>query len=641
MMSGRKAFPLAIAAAATVSAAILLANRRKKKESPRKAGRTAYLHIPTANLDASAAFFRAFGLQELTSELSQDQRIFSCPYPHKLHQPYILLGKVGDKPVTGNASDAGCIGRLCLGVKDVYQTSEMLQKEYNMTPIAPPVCDRPGTRGPDNKEPKVVIVAYRDENSGAMLELVSLDTSSAMTRALVTIASNTIVQFPVFVHANVNVTNYQASLAAYQALGYTKLAKDYGRTENDFYQALKIAGPGIAEAVSLIQTPDESLFSLDLIQWQTTKKIESSNSMRVALTVTDLPFAVDEILAKEKSWTMTSPPHIRVCPAPLGKSLVAILQDPDGLLFDLVEYADPSLVPSIDVKDKLVLITGCDSGFGRTLACYMALLGFQVVAACYTSAGAEYLSKLPVTTVVADLGTKQGVQTVASRAKEVMNSSGYKLWGLVNNAGVCYPGNVDWLSPDKYNHAMQVNFIAPVSLVHEFILDLKACPGSRVINVSSVCGMLSSPTNSAYCSTKHALESFSDSLRVELTPFDVHICVVQPSTMKTPLGSSYWQNWYKGYLAASKERQASFHSDRVVDFVEGNIKVLKNVAEEPIVTTIAMAKALVEASPPTRLRTGAASNGFFRPVSNLPDSIRDNLVWSIFEFEKAHVNVQK
>ena len=93
---------------------------------------------------------------------------------------------------------------------------------------------------------------------------------------------------------------------------------------------------------------------------------------------------------------------------------------------------------------RVVLITGCDSGFGRGLVEAALAEGFEVVSACYTPDGAAAIEATgggvaTVTTVVADLATPEGVKAVVRVAKEVAGARG--LYGLVNNAGRCVPGN--------------------------------------------------------------------------------------------------------------------------------------------------------------------------------------------------------
>jgi len=176
------------------------------------------------------------------------------------------------------------------------------------------------------------------------------------------------------------------------------------------------------------------------------------------------------------------------------------------------------------------------------------------VAACYTNAGATQFANVPhVTTAIADLTTLKGRMLVVETTKKTCKSMG-GLYALVNNAGVVIPSNVDWLKPQAYEQSMNLNFHAPVYLTYELLPLLKHKKG-RITNVTSVHGFITLPTNAAYNVSKHALESFSDCLRVEMMDWGVKVVVIEPSTMKTPLALSYANNYCKTFQEASSERQ--------------------------------------------------------------------------------------
>jgi retinol dehydrogenase-16 len=537
-----------------------------------------------------------------------------------------------------------------------------------MHPVAPPVCDRPGT--PDektgiNKETEVVIVAYRDMASGVMLELVSLNMTSLMNRMAVSVVQTiTSLQYPIFVHANINVSNYSDGMKAYNVLGYTEIAKHFGYGQNNLYKALEIPDPGIAKEVTLIKTKNEALFAIDLIEWEEKSKSSGGittdrDPIRIGFTVKDIPNEIDRITSTnsvtaiataattsatdattEPYWTLVDNPKIVEYPAPLDKAIVATVRDKDGMEVDLVEYP-VTLTQQLNVPttNKIILLTGCDSGFGRSLSCRLSLLGFDVVAACYTEEGAKFLDRIVTKTVVADLGTSDGVQSVVDACRDVLNQNYKRLWAIVNNAGVCFPGNVDWQNPNIYKKSMDVNFHAPVKIIHELLQELKAVQGSRIMQTSSVCGLLAQPTNSAYCSTKHALEACSDSSRCELYPYDCHVTIVQPALMKTKLALTYWDTWYKGFKLAREDRRKAFDSDKIDKFIDESRQRLHDAAEDSDVTTLAMVKALLEPNPPTRLRTGIGAELFFRPVSMLSDTMRDSILWKIMDFDSVHTKI--
>jgi NAD(P)-dependent dehydrogenase (short-subunit alcohol dehydrogenase family)/catechol 2,3-dioxygenase-like lactoylglutathione lyase family enzyme len=284
-------------------------------------------------------------------------------------------------------------------------------------------------------------------------------------------------------------------------------------------------------------------------------------------------------------------------------------------------------------KDRYVLVTGCDSGFGQSLVLRLKKMDYNVIAACYTQDGAARFSGEGIVTVVADLSTAHGVDEVAAtvlKAATPKDGAGEaELYGLVNNAGICLPGNVEWLSPDAYKTTMDLNFHAPVALTYKLLPLLKAARG-RVMNVTSVDGFISLPTNPAYCASKHALEAFSDVLRAEMLPWGVKVVVVQPATMRTPLAMSYADGWLKSFQDAPADRRAVY-GEMWAKAHHANVKKgLEDIAADPEVTVKAMVRALdyQNRNPPTRLATGKAAFWLFKPLSRLPDKMRDTFLYN-------------
>ena len=238
--------------------------------------------------------------------------------------------------------------------------------------------------------------------------------------------------------------------------------------------------------------------------------------------------------------------------------------------------------------DRWVLSTGCDSGFGQRLVRDARASGFNVVAACYMEQGQESLatnnassptkndstqekealmnhSMGDLITVVADLTTAHGITKVVEAVKAAVKDQ--ELWAIVNNAGICLPGNVHWMQPESYYQTFEVNFFAPVKLTYELLPLLKESKG-RVVNVTSVDGFIPLPSNASYNASKHALEAYSDTLRCEMLPWGVKVVVVEPSTMKTPLVMAYADSWLKGFKASPKDRQDCYGDAWAQEFAE-------------------------------------------------------------------------
>ena len=87
---------------------------------------------------------------------------------------------------------------------------------------------------------------------------------------------------------------------------------------------------------------------------------------------------------------------------------------------------------------------------------------------------------------------------------------------LVNNAGIALGGMFEQLTVDEFEWLMDVNFRAPMLLTRHLLPALTARPGSHLVNVSSVFGLIALPGQSAYCASKFALRGFSEVLRGEL-----------------------------------------------------------------------------------------------------------------------------
>ena len=636
--------------------------KSRSENADRLKNRVAYLRIQTPDLIKSLQFYQALGFELVVDEESQQEAttqskaaskfvVLKCP-GRKLHQPYILLQH--DPNFTAKPRHAAHVGygRFCFAVADVHAEVERLKTTYGIEPLAPPVTDKPGTQ--PNNEAEVTIVAYEDPTNGVQAELVSMKSNLLMKIAIK--ASG--VQFPLLVHVNINVSKYANSLQAYQQLGFSKTSKYYGKVVNNLYKALCIPDPGIANEVCLIKTPEENFFAIDLIEWDSEKNAKNEmipSAIRLGLAVDDIALCTDDLLHTGKWKLHESPKVTTTLPRPFAKNTItSIVQDLDGVPVELVQVdavktilenpknISAELITCLknDVNDTLagrstssrvVLITGCDSGFGRSLAIQTAALGFAVVAACYTRKGADYLKDTVASTVVADFATEDGpLRVVEACQKEIQKSSNGELHAIINNAGFCFPGNVEWTHPSIYKRSMAINVHAPIAIIYGLMRHLKETKGgstcSRIIQVSSVCGILSSPTNTPYCATKHALESYSDGLRAEMAPFGVQVCIVQPSTMRTPLASSYWQTWKKGYLDAPLERQTSMKQDKLDEFVDGAIQSLDDSAEDPRVTIDAILNVLVEDTIPTRLLTGSNAYGF-HILSWLPDKVRDNVLY--------------
>ncbi|XP_060069039.1 D-beta-hydroxybutyrate dehydrogenase, mitochondrial-like [Ylistrum balloti] len=182
----------------------------------------------------------------------------------------------------------------------------------------------------------------------------------------------------------------------------------------------------------------------------------------------------------------------------------------------------------LTIAGKAVLITGCDTGFGHHIAKRLSDSGFEVYAGVLNenSDGAETLRSRKSTNlhvIKLDVTKEEDVEVVSEYVKRNKGD----LWAVVNNAGVNLPGDVELATVEQYRKCAEINLYGAIRIIKAFLPFIRKSKG-RIINVSSVRGRFSWPSDSLYHVTKHGLETLSDSLRMEMKKFGVKVVIVEP-----------------------------------------------------------------------------------------------------------------
>ncbi|XP_066097074.1 D-beta-hydroxybutyrate dehydrogenase, mitochondrial isoform X2 [Saccopteryx bilineata] len=186
------------------------------------------------------------------------------------------------------------------------------------------------------------------------------------------------------------------------------------------------------------------------------------------------------------------------------------------------------------VGSKAVLVTGCDSGFGFSLAKHLHSKGFLVFAGCLMKdkgdVGVKELDSLKsdrLRTVQLNVCKSEEVEKVVEVVRSSLEDPEKGLWGLVNNAGISTFGEVEFTSMETYKEVAEVNLWGTVRMTKSFLPLIRRAKG-RVVNISSMLGRMANPARSPYCITKFGVEAFSDCLRYEMHSLGVKVCVVEP-----------------------------------------------------------------------------------------------------------------
>jgi short-subunit dehydrogenase len=177
-------------------------------------------------------------------------------------------------------------------------------------------------------------------------------------------------------------------------------------------------------------------------------------------------------------------------------------------------------------------VTGATSGIGRALALEFHRRGYVVYAAGRDRAALDWLAAQGLRTAALDVTSANDVAAFAGR----LAADGAGVQILVNNAGYGLMGPLAELSLDDVRQQFEVNTFAPLALTQALLPMLINNGGARVVNVSSVSGVLATPFAGAYCGSKFALRGLSDALRMELAPFGIQVITIQPGHIRSNFG---------------------------------------------------------------------------------------------------------
>lgn len=216
---------------------------------------------------------------------------------------------------------------------------------------------------------------------------------------------------------------------------------------------------------------------------------------------------------------------------------------------------------------RSVVVTGASTGIGWAIAKFLIGRGYRVFGSVRKQADADRLRSefgQNFTALLFDVTDEAAVLAAARQVREALG--GETLAGLVNNAGIAVGGPVLELSTDDFRRQMDINVMGPVIATQAFGPLLGADPSlkgpkGRIVMISSVAGKNGNPLSAPYCTSKHAIEGLSESLRRELMLFGIDVIIVAPGAVKTPIWSkaeeidlSIYQN--SPYLPAFKKVMA-------------------------------------------------------------------------------------
>ena len=266
------------------------------------------------------------------------------------------------------------------------------------------------------------------------------------------------------------------------------------------------------------------------------------------------------------------------------------------------------------------LVTGTSSGIGEASARHLAGLGFNVFAGVRKSEDGERVAGPRIEPVIIDVTDDASVAAAAETIGAAVGNSG--LAGLVNNAGIAVAGPLEFIDIAEFQRQLDVNVTGVLRTTQAMLPHLRNARG-RIVNISSIGGRVAVPLVGPYAASKFALEGMSDSLRRELRPWGMHVALVEPGAVATPI-------WDKGVDQADEmDRDAPpevrERYGEVIDAVRKASEKNRTDGVPPQEVAEAVAHALTADKPKTRYLVGRDAKLRAR-VQWLPDRWRDRLI---------------
>ena len=254
----------------------------------------------------------------------------------------------------------------------------------------------------------------------------------------------------------------------------------------------------------------------------------------------------------------------------------------------------------------VVLITGASSGIGLALARLLSSRPYRVVATARESSlariGDESFAK-------SDRFLLRPLDVNDAEQRRALVAEVYDRWGridvLVNNAGICFRSVVEHMDENDELLQLKTNFLSPVELTKLVLQRMRQRRAGRIINVSSVGGMMAMPTMGSYSASKFALEGASEALWYELRPWGIKVVLVQPGF----INSNSFRHVYTGSCAESPERAA----EEYISYYRNMNSFIERLMSRAIATSESVAKkvlwAIEHPNPP--LRVPATIDAYF------------------------------
>lgn len=269
-------------------------------------------------------------------------------------------------------------------------------------------------------------------------------------------------------------------------------------------------------------------------------------------------------------------------------------------------------------KQKVALVTGASSGIGKEIAKKLLQDGLTVYVAARRVEKMQDLESLGATALEMDITKDEDIIRVVEQISQ--ENGGVNV--LVNNAGFGSYGAVEDTPINDARYQFEVNLFGLATLTQKVLPHMREQRSGKIINISSMGGKIYTPLGAWYHATKHALEGWSDCLRLELDQFGIDVVIIEPGIINTEFG-----NVMTGPMM---ERSGNTAYANLANAVESSVQdsYEKGNGSSPTVISDTVAKAVRAKKPKTRYAVGSMAKPLLFLRWLLSDRLFDKAVMS-------------
>ena len=266
-----------------------------------------------------------------------------------------------------------------------------------------------------------------------------------------------------------------------------------------------------------------------------------------------------------------------------------------------------------DATGRTALVTGANSGIGLATVIELAERGIHAVGSVRSAAKARTVhaaardAGVEVETVILDVSDARGCARVIKSLQP---------YALVNNAGISNLGAVEDVGDADARAQLEIMLVAPIRLARLALPHMRQSGGGRIVNISSVYGLMTTPLSGWYQACKHGLEAISDALRMEVARDGIKVSLVEPGGFDTGI-------WEDGAEAVER-RTGTRYSTAYQRTLQG-VQLTRPIMGDPRTVARVIAGAIESARPKARYLVGYDAQLARFYTSAIPEAVRDRL----------------